>query len=110
MQKIDFEHGGSEYDSKYPDGIPTRVQISLLNGQTHDSGFIMYPSGHARNTTCDLEGILYNKFTVLGKLAMSGRLLNQKLAQLNDIEDLDNQALTSLYSCKINYAQKSIDA
>ncbi len=32
MMKIDFEHGGEEYDSKYPDGIPTRVEISLKNG------------------------------------------------------------------------------
>ncbi len=23
MQKIDFRHGGPEYDAKYPDGIPT---------------------------------------------------------------------------------------
>ena len=27
MDKIEFIHGGEEYDSKYPDGIPTRVQI-----------------------------------------------------------------------------------
>jgi 2-methylcitrate dehydratase len=25
MEKIEFEHGGSEYDSKYPEGIPTSV-------------------------------------------------------------------------------------
>jgi 2-methylcitrate dehydratase len=25
MEKIEFEHGGKEYDSKYPDGIPTSV-------------------------------------------------------------------------------------
>lgn len=27
MEKISFEHGGPEYDSKYPEGIPTSVQI-----------------------------------------------------------------------------------
>jgi 2-methylcitrate dehydratase len=29
MGKINFEHGGKEYDDKYPDGIPTSVQIKL---------------------------------------------------------------------------------
>lgn len=29
MEKITFEHGGPEYDKKYPDGIPTSVQITL---------------------------------------------------------------------------------
>merc|ERR1712178_609878 len=27
MQKITFEHGGPEYDAKYPDGIPTSIDI-----------------------------------------------------------------------------------
>ena len=27
MDKINFEHGGKEYDEKYPDGIPTSVVI-----------------------------------------------------------------------------------
>ena len=29
MEKITFEHGGPEYDKRYPDGIPTSVQITL---------------------------------------------------------------------------------
>jgi len=29
MDKMTFEHGGKEYDDKYPDGIPTSVQIEL---------------------------------------------------------------------------------
>lgn len=28
METIEFEHGGAEYDSKYPDGIPTSVIIT----------------------------------------------------------------------------------
>ena len=27
MQRIDFRHGGPEYDAKYPDGIPTSLEI-----------------------------------------------------------------------------------
>lgn len=31
---------------------------------------ILYPSGHAGNTECNLESILENKFEKLGKLAL----------------------------------------
>ena len=27
MSKIDFIHGGVEYDEKYPEGIPTNIHI-----------------------------------------------------------------------------------
>ena len=49
MEKIVFEHGGPNYDSKYPEGIPTSVTITTKNEQTFDSGLIMFPGGHARN-------------------------------------------------------------
>jgi len=42
MEKTSFEHGGKEYDDKYPDGIPTSIQITLKNGKTLDSKLIMY--------------------------------------------------------------------
>ena len=71
MKKIEFEHGGEEYDKRYPDGIPTSVVITTTDGKEYDSGLVMYPSGHARNTTADLQGILDNKFAVLGALALS---------------------------------------
>lgn len=70
MEKIKFVHGGPEYDKNYPDGIPSSIQIKLKNGKTLDSGFIQYPSGHARNKTADLEAILDNKFKILGKIAL----------------------------------------
>jgi 2-methylcitrate dehydratase len=54
MAKIDFEHGGPEYDAKYPDGIPTSVVVTDTSGQTYDSGLVMYPAGHARNDDSDL--------------------------------------------------------
>ncbi len=69
MQKSRFEHGGPEYDRNYPDGIPTSVRITDMDGATHDSGMVMYPAGHARNTTADLDGILDHKFRLLGSLA-----------------------------------------
>ena len=27
MDRIEFRHGGQEYDDKYPDGIPTTLEI-----------------------------------------------------------------------------------
>jgi 2-methylcitrate dehydratase len=69
MDSIQFEHGGKEYDEKYPDGIPTSLVITDTNGKHYDSGLVMYPAGHARNTTNDLNGILEHKFKLLGRLA-----------------------------------------
>merc|ERR1719487_68292 len=68
MQKVTFEHGGPEYDAKYPDGIPTSIQVTLKGGKTMDSGLVMYPTGHARNTDADLKGILHHKAHLLGDL------------------------------------------
>ncbi len=69
MEKMTFQHGGPEYDAKYPDGIPTSIQITDESGEVFDSGLVMYPGGHARNTTEDLKDILSHKFKVLGALA-----------------------------------------
>ena len=32
MDKIEFAHGGADYDSKYPEGIPTSVEITTKSG------------------------------------------------------------------------------
>jgi len=69
MKKITFEHGGKEYDEKYPEGIPTSVAIKGKGGGEHDSGLVMFPAGHARNETADLHDILRRKFTHFGSLA-----------------------------------------
>merc|ERR1719479_804681 len=69
MDKITFTYGGPDYDAKYPDGIPTSVTIKG-GGAEYSSGMVMYPSGHARNTTCDLNGILDHKFKLIGALAV----------------------------------------
>lgn len=34
MEKITFEHGGSDYDAKYPEGIPSSVVIKLKGNYT----------------------------------------------------------------------------
>lgn len=109
MSKITFEHGGSAYDSKYPDGIPTSVQIMLSGGKSHDSGFVMYPSGHARNATANLNDILAHKFRLLGGLALKSEDLEKGLKQWNNLEKLTNSDLQKIYNYDIKYASKSID-
>jgi 2-methylcitrate dehydratase len=78
MDKMTFNHGGPDYDRRYPDGIPTSIQITDDTGASHDSGLVMYPAGHARNTTADLRGILDHKFEMLSKLTVSGKLDGDK--------------------------------
>ena len=70
MELVEFEHGGDEYDRNYPDGIPTSISIETSSGDLHESGMVMYPAGHARNTEADLAGILEHKALLLGGIAM----------------------------------------
>ena len=70
MHKIEFEHGGKDYDSKYPDGIPTSIKIEMESGEVLDSKLIMYPGGHCRNTENDLQGILDFKFRKFSNFAL----------------------------------------
>jgi len=104
MAKMDFEHGGAEYDRRYPEGIPTSLKIEMESGETFDSGLVMFPAGHARNTTADLKGILDAKFALLGKLATDkpkrlvrnllaiGEMGRKDLAVIHDFEIADRGA------------------
>jgi 2-methylcitrate dehydratase len=69
MKKVTFRHGGPEYDAKYPEGIPTSVVVTGSDGGRFDSGLVMFPAGHAGNTSADLEDILRHKFEMLGTVA-----------------------------------------
>lgn len=109
MEKIEFEHGGLEYDSKYPEGIPTSVEIKTKSGKTFDSGLVMFPGGHARNETVSLNEILKHKFKVLGKLALEKNEMIRMKIQLDNIGDLNNEELLDIYDCNIKFADESID-
>lgn len=71
MTKCTFTHGGKAYDEKYPEGIPTSISITLKGGKKYESGFVMFPSGHSRNTSANLKDILNYKNNLLGRLALS---------------------------------------
>jgi 2-methylcitrate dehydratase len=70
MERIDFRHGGAEYDAKYPDGIPTTVEIEHEDLGHLTSGLVMYPEGHARCTSGNLNSLLNHKFRRLAWLAV----------------------------------------
>lgn len=97
MQRIDFQHGGPDYDAKYPDGIPTSITI---DGK--DSGLVMYPAGHARNTTADLADILRHKWALLGGLALpEGADVAEFVGRFEGIADLDGFGMASLYDFEL---------
>lgn len=99
MQRIRFEHGGPEYDARYPDGIPTSVVITTSDGQKHDSGLVMYPAGHARNTTASLKDILTTKFDRLGELALKEP--QPIIDRFNNLTRLSVKDLAGVYDFRI---------
>ncbi len=70
MERIEFRHGGREYDEKYPDGIPTTLEIEHRDLGRLSSGMVMYPEGHARNSSGNLPALLEHKFRVLASLGV----------------------------------------
>lgn len=106
MKKIEFVHGGEEFDSKYPEGIPTSVEIEVKGGLKCSSK-VMFPAGHAANTRNNLEKILKNKFSLLAHSAVEDP--DKLVRKLQKIEGLDNDKLTKLYQCNLVFAEKSID-
>jgi 2-methylcitrate dehydratase len=70
IDRIEFRHGGREYDEKYPDGIPTTLEIEHTELGRLSSGLVMYPEGHARNASGNLPALLAHKFRVLASLGV----------------------------------------
>ena len=103
MELIEFAHGGPAYDEKYPDGIPTSIVFETTGGNV-DSGFVLHPSGHARNKTANLEAILDHKFESLGALSTSDSgALRDVLARLSSLETLSAKELLEIYQVPIAY-------
>jgi 2-methylcitrate dehydratase len=101
MGKIQFVHGGAEYDSKYPEGIPTSIDIELTSGKTVESGFVMFPSGHAawgHENQGSLAGILKHKASLLGGLALEADELGKFHQRLLSMKDISAKDVQSVYS------------
>jgi len=98
MEKISFEHGGEEYDRNYPDGIPTSMVITDCDGKEFDSGFVMYPAGHARNGSANLQDLLKHKFFMLGSLGVDDAMA---LVDRFDLRGKSADELAGLYDFEI---------
>lgn len=96
MSKISFKHGGEEYDKRYPDGIPTSLVITDKQGAEHDSGLVMYPGGHARNTVINLQDILDHKNRMWGEMAVED--VEGALKTLGGLSSKSADEIQSLYS------------
>ena len=99
MEKITFDHGGPDYDAQYPDGIPTSVIITADDGEMYDSGLVMYPPGHARNTTADLGDLLAHKWTTLASPAVDEP--RAIIDRFNAVGTLPAASLASLHDFQI---------
>lgn len=98
MEKISFEHGGEAYDTNYPDGIPTSMVITDSEGKEFDSGFVMYPAGHARNRSADLQDLLKHKFFMLGSLGVDDAMA---VVDRFDLRGKSSEELAELYDFEI---------
>lgn len=107
MSRIEFRHGGKEYDDKYPDGIPTTLEIEHAELGRLSSGLVMYPEGHARNQSGNLNSLLEHKFRLLAGLgvddvdALYRRFTNFSTKSAADIASLYD---FEIRGCQVNHS------
>jgi 2-methylcitrate dehydratase len=99
MQRIEFAHGGSEYDAKYPDGIPTSLEIEHATLGRLSSGLVMYPQGHARNSGGQLDQLLAHKFRLLAGLGV--RDVDQLYKRFTALTEKSASDIAQLYDFEI---------
>jgi 2-methylcitrate dehydratase len=99
MRHVDFRHGGPEYDRGYPDGIPTTVEIVHTKLGPLTSGLVMYPAGHARCDSADLEPLLEQKFRHLAGHAVED--IDGLVACFTHLTDRTPREIAQLYNFHI---------
>ena len=99
MERIEFCHGGPAYDVKYPDGIPTTVEIEHATLGKLSSGLIMYPEGHARNRSGHLDALLAHKFRTLAALGVDD--VDALYRRFTGLETMTANEISGLYDFEI---------
>ncbi len=99
MQQIDFQHGGPEYDRRYPDGIPTSVEISHAQLGQLSSGLVMYPQGHARADATELPALLAHKCRLLVGMAVDN--VDTFVERFTNLRDRNRHDIKQLYDFRI---------
>ncbi len=100
MQQIDFRHGGPDFDRRYPDGIPTTVEISHAKLGPLSSGLVMYPQGHARADSKSLAQLLEHKFRLLSGPAVAE--VGVLATRFTDLAHKSSQQIADLYNFEIH--------
>lgn len=62
IERIVIEHGGREYDDRYPEGIPTSVAIEHESRGMLGGEIVLFPMGHARSDAARTGSIVKLKF------------------------------------------------
>jgi 2-methylcitrate dehydratase len=102
MQRIDFRHGGAEYDAKYPDGIPTTLEIAYRDRGQLSSGLVMYPLGHARHDGRGFAETLADKFHTFSLLGVDDPAALER--RLSGLANLSAGEVATLYSFPLRHA------
>jgi 2-methylcitrate dehydratase len=100
MQQIDFRHGGPDYDRRYPDGIPTTVELSHAKLGPLTSGLVMYPQGHARADAKELAPLLEHKCRLLAGPAVDD--VDALVARFTNVAKKSPEQIASLYDFRIH--------
>ena len=99
MKQIDFRHGGPDYDRKYPDGIPTTVELSHAKLGPQTSGLVMYPQGHARAEGSNLADLLAHKCRLLTGAAVED--VDALVARFSKLREKSSSDIAELYDFQI---------
>jgi 2-methylcitrate dehydratase len=99
MEKIEFRHGGPEYDAKYPDGIPTSLEIEHTELGKCSGGLVMYPEGHARNTSGHLDELLGHKVRRLASLGVAD--VDGLIARFTGLAEKSAEEICHLYDFRL---------
>ena len=99
IERIDFRHGGPEYDRRYPDGIPTTVEMEHAALGKLDSGLVLYPEGHARCESHNLAMLLNHKFRLLAGLGVED--VDGLDAQFANLAEKSPEEIAELYDFEI---------
>jgi 2-methylcitrate dehydratase len=62
IERMIIEHGGPEYDRRYPDGIPTSVTLEHARLGSLGGAMVVHPLGHARSDPARTGALLDLKF------------------------------------------------
>ena len=99
VKKIDIVHGGPDYDSLYPEGIPARVSIDHDECGLLDGGRCVFPLGHAHSDQSQTTALVDEKFRRLVAGAVSSP---QALRQHLRLHDMPAEHVAQLYAFPIN--------